>query len=328
MRRAIWPALTAVCVTATAADAADVTMNLGWETPLDSTYGEFASRFKELVEEYSDGTVEVRLRCCGQIASEDNAFKALQLGTVDGYFISQSNVAPHWPLMDVFALPYVFGSTEQMVDVVDGPIGERIKERIREETGVHLLTFGGPSYRDFFNSVRPIETIEDLEGLKIRVPQNEVMLATLEAFGAEPVPLAWSETPTALQTGTIDGGDNGTSVIQEMKFYEFAEHLTVLNHFSGFTPIFASERFMGQLDDAQREAVLRAAAEAGAENVELMLAQTDSVRSWLVEEGGMQMTEPDLEPFIAAAQQVQEDFAAERGQAFNELLQELRDYGQ
>lgn len=303
--------------------AQDATMNLGWSTPLDSDYGVFATKFKELVEDYTDGSVEVKLRCCGQIASEDDAFKAMQLGTVDGYFISQNNVSPHWSLMDVFVLPYTFQSTAHQVTVAEGPVGDYIKEKLQADTGVHLLSFGGPSYRDFFNSERPIETMADMDGLKIRVPKNEVMLATFEAFGAEPVPLAWSETPTALQTGTIDGGDNGTNVIQEMKFYEFAPYLTVLDHFAGFAPMFASDRFMSGLTEEQSTAVKRAAAEAGQFHTEHMISQIESVRGWLSSEGGMSMTRPDRADFIAAAQTVQQRFAEERGEEFVDLLERI-----
>ena len=306
------------------ARAADVTMDLGWATPLDSDNGIIATKFEELVERYSDGSIDVKLRCCGQIATEDDAFKALQLGTVDAYLISQNNVSPHWPLMDVLVLPYIFQSTEHLLKVADGEIGQSIKDRIKADTGVTLLTFGGPSYRDFFNSRRPIESMADMDGLKVRVPKNEVMLDTFEAFGAEPVPLAWSETPTALQTGTIDGADNGTNVIQEMKFFEFAPYLTVLDHFSGFTPLLASARFMDRLDDAQREAVQRAADEAGAYQSEILASATDDIRAWLVEEGGMQMTEPDRTEFIAAAQAVQEEIATERGEDFAALVETIR----
>ena len=304
--------------------AENVTMNLGWATPLEGDYGTLATKFKELTEEYSDGTVEVKLRCCAQIATEDDAFKALQLGTVDGYFISQNNVSPHWPLMDVFVLPYMFQSSDHLVNVANGPVGDLIKDKLREATGVHLLTFGGPGYRDFFNSKRPINSMADMEGLKIRVPKNEVMLATFEAFGAEPVPLAWSETPTALQTGTIDGGDNGTSVIREMKFYEFADNLVILDHFAGFAPVFASDRFMSKLDDSQREAVLRAAAEAGEYHTKIKLEEIEGIREWLSTEGGMAMTRPDRTPFIEAAQQVQQDFAADRGAEFTELVDAIQ----
>ncbi len=304
--------------------AADVTMNIGWATPLDSDNGVLAARFEELVEEYSGGTIDVKLRCCGQIATEDDAFKAMQLGTVDAYFISQNNVSPHWPSMDVFVLPYTFQDTDHLVAVANGPVGDAMKAQMLEETGVHLLTFGGPSYRDFFNSERPINTMADMAGLKIRVPKNEVMLATFEAFGAEPVPLAWSETPTALQTGTIDGGDNGTNVIQEMKFYEFAPYLTVLDHFAGFSPLLASDRFMGRLDDAQREAVLRAASEAGQYHTEYTIEKIEGVREWLSTEGGMEITRPDRAEFIAAAQSVQQTVAEERGEAFTALLDQIR----
>ncbi|MEM6849455.1 MAG: TRAP transporter substrate-binding protein DctP, partial [Pseudomonadota bacterium] len=153
---------------AVSAHAADVTMNVGWATPLDSDYGVLAKRFKELVEDYSGGEIEVKLRCCGQIASEDDAFKAMQLGTVDAYFVSQNNVSPHWPLMDVFVLPYTFDDTDHLVAVASGPVGDTIRDKLQADTSVHLLTFGGPSYRDFFNSERPINTMADMDGLKIR----------------------------------------------------------------------------------------------------------------------------------------------------------------
>ena len=314
----------ATVLLAAPAAAQDIVMNVGFSTPLDSDYGVLATKFEELVEQYTDGAIDVKLRCCGQIASEDDAFKAMQLGTVDAYFVSQNNISPHWPNMDVFVLPYTFEDTDHLVAVSTGPVGDMIREQLQEATSVHLLTFGGPSYRDFFNSKHSVETMADMAGLKIRVPKNEVMLATFEAFGAEPVPLAWSETPTALQTGTIDGGDNGTNVIQEMKFYEFAPYLTVLDHFAGFSPLLASDRFISGLDDAQREAVMRAAREAGAFHTDYMIDRIEEVREWLSTEGGMSITRPDRTEFIEAARPVQENFAAERGEDFKMLLDEIR----
>lgn len=307
------------------AKAADkVTLNLGWATPLESDYGILATKFEELAEKYSNGSVDVKLRCCAQIATEDDAFKALQLGTVDAYFISQNNVSPHWPMMDVFVLPYIFQNTDHLLKVAAGPVGQKIRDRLQKDTGVHLLTFGGPGYRDMFNSRRAVNSIEDLKGLKLRVPKNQVMLSTFEAFGAEPVPLAWSETPTALQTGTIDGGDNGTSVIREMKFFEFAKHLIILDHFVGFAPVFASDRFMKKLDDDQKAAVMRAANEAGEYHTQVKLEQIEGIRTWLANEGGMEVTRPDRAPFIAAAQTVQQKFAAERGDDFKAIVDEIQ----
>ena len=306
------------------AQAADVTMNLGFGAPEESLYGRFGKIFKAKAEEYTGGSVEVKLRCCNQISTEDEAFKAMQLGTVDGFFITANNVSPHWPLMDVTVLPYIFQNTKHLEKVVDGDVGNLMKQRLQADTSVHLLSFGPALYRDFYNSKRAINTMADMKGLKIRTPKNEVMLATFEAFGANPVPLAWSETPTALQTGTVDGGDNGTTFIRDMKFYEFEPHLVILEHFVAMAPLFASNNFMGKLSDEQREQILRAATDAGAEMRQQVLNETEEVRTWLSTEGGMAMTRPDKTDFIKAAQTVQQDFAEKRGADFVDLVGKIQ----
>lgn len=315
-------AMTSMVAIAAAAPALaqDVTMNLGFGAPEDSLYGQFAKLFKEKVEDYTAGEVEVKIRCCNQISTEDDAFKAMQLGTVDGFFITTNNVSPHWPLMDVTVLPYIFQSPEHLDRVLDGPVGDDIKQRLQAETSVHLLNFGPTLYRDFFNAVRPVETMADMKGLKIRVPNNEVMLATFEAFGANPVPLAWSETPTALQTRTVDGADSGTSFVKDMKFYEFQSNLAILEHFVVTSPLFASDAFIKRLTDAQREQVVRAANETGLEIRAQAMAETEEVRDWLAGEGGMTVTRPDKAEFIAAAQNVQNEFAETRGPDFVEIV--------
>ena len=248
----------------------------------------------------------------------------MQLGTVDGFFITANNVSPHWSLMDVTVLPYIFQNAEHLGRVLNGEVGQTMKDQLQADTSVHLLAFGPALYRDFYNSVRPINTMADMEGLKIRVPKNEVMIATFEAFGANPVPLAWSETPTALQTGTVDGGDNGTSFIRDMKFFEFQPNLVILEHFVAFAPLFASDHFMSKLTDEQRAIVTQAAEAAGAEFAAQVATETEEVRQWLVDEGGMARTDPDRADFIKAAQGVQQSVAAERGEAFVALVNAIQ----
>jgi tripartite ATP-independent transporter DctP family solute receptor len=317
-------ALMLATLTALPAMAADVTMNVGFGAPEESLYGRFGKIFQTKVAEISGGAIEVKLRCCNQISSEDEAFKAMQLGTVDGFFITANNVSPHWPLMDVTVLPYIFQNAEHLSRVLDGEVGKMMKDKLQADTSVHLLAFGPALYRDFYNSVRPINTMADMEGLKIRVPKNEVMIATFEAFGANPVPLAWSETPTALQTGTVDGGDNGTSFIRDMKFFEFQPNLVILEHFVAFAPLFASDNFMKKLTDEQRAQILEAAEAAGAEFATQVANETEEVREWLVSEGGMAMTRPDKTDFVEAAKGVQAAVAEERGPEFVELVNAIQ----
>ncbi|MDX6748770.1 TRAP transporter substrate-binding protein [Geminicoccaceae bacterium 1502E] len=319
-------AAAAVAAVAASPALAATTMNLGWATPLESTNGLFASKFAELADKYTDGEVVVKLRPSGQIAGEDEAFKALQLGTVGGYLVTSNNISPHFGLMDVFVLPFIFRDTEHAFAVLDGEVGDSIKDRLYKDTGVHLLSFNNVEHRDLYNTVRPIETFEDFGGLKYRVPKNEVMIETFRAFGAEPVPLAWSETPTALQTGTIDGGDNGTNVILEMKFYEFADHLAILEHFSSFTPLLVSDNFMSRLSEEDQAAIRRAANEAQDYQREIMAVRTAEIRKELAERG-MKVTYPEKEKFIAAAEQVQDLFAEKKGEAFRGLLEQIRATG-
>ena len=314
----------ALTMSATTAFAADITMNVGFGAPEESLYGRFGKLFQAAVAEESGGNIEVKLRCCNQISSEDEAFKAMQLGTVDGFFITANNVSPHWPLMDVTVLPYIFQNAGHLDRVLNGPVGQQMKDQLQADTSVHLLAFGPALYRDFYNSVRPINTMADMDGLKIRVPKNEVMIATFEAFGANPVPLAWSETPTALQTGTVDGGDNGTSFIRDMKFFEFEPHLVILEHFVAFAPLFASDNFMRKLNDEQRAQIMAAAATASAQMAEQVATETEDVRKWLVEEGGMARTDPDKTDFIKAAQGVQQQFAEQRGADFVKLVNAIQ----
>jgi len=277
----------AMTMTSAPALSADITMNLGFGAPEESLYGRFGKIFEAKAEEYTGGAVDVKLRCCNQISSEDEGFKAMQLGTVDGFFITANNVSPHWPLMDVTVLPYIFQNDKHLEKVVDGEVGEFMKKKLQEDTSVHLLSFGPALYRDFYNSKRAINTMADMKGLKVRTPKNEVMLATFTAFGANPVPLAWSETPTALQTGTVDGGDNGTSFIKDMKFYEFEP-------------------------------------DAGTEMRKQGLNETEEGRDWVVKEGGMKMTRPDKADFVEAAKGVQDEFAEKRGEAFVELVKKIQ----
>ena len=316
--------IASLVITITHVSAANVTMNLGFSTPEDHDYGRMAKKFKQLAEKYSDGTVNVKLRCCSQISTEDEAFKAMQLGTVDAYFITQNNISPNWGLMDVFVLPYIFQDRAHIERVLNGPVGKKVSEKLFADTGVHLLTFGGVFFRDMYSVEKPINSISDFSGLKFRVPKNKVMIATLKAFGAEPIPLAWSETPTALQTGTIDASDNGIGTIKSMKFYEFAKNLVILEYFSGTSPLLASDRFMSKLNDSQRAAVQKAADEAGAYMYDFMKDDLDSLRAWLTSEGGMTRTDPDRAPFIKAAQKIQDQFSKDASPEFKALLKEIR----
>lgn len=316
--------LAALTLVVGTASAQEITINLGYAAAETSTYAVLADKFEELVEDYSEGSIDVKVRCCGQLMGEDEAFKAMQLGTVDMFVITGNNVSPHFPLMDAFVLPYIFQNKDHAYRVLEGDVGRDFAEQLQAATKVHLLTYGFVGDRDFYNARNPITSIEDMKGLKVRVPKNQVMIDTYEEFGAAPIPLPWADTPTALQTGTVEGADNGTSFIQSQKFYEIMPYFTVLEHFTYFSPLFASDRVMNKLDEAQRDAVMRAAAEAGVYHRKAMAAQIDEIRAFLTGEGGMETAEFDRSGFIEAGLRVQDRYAADKGEDFIALVEAIR----
>ena len=248
----------------------------------------------------------------------------MQLGTVDMAIITGNNVAPHYPLWDAFVLPYIFYDRDHGYRVLDGAVGSEFRDAFEKKTNVDVLAWGNIVYRDFYNTVRPINTMADMKGIKIRVPKNEVMIATFQAFGAAPIPLPWSETPPALQTGTVQGGDNGTTFIKTLKFYEIAPNLAILEHFAAFAPLFASSRLMNKLSPEQREGLRQAGRATDLEYRKVMIKEIADVHKFLENEGKMKITRPDRADFIAAAQKVQNEWLADKGAEYGELVESIR----
>jgi TRAP-type C4-dicarboxylate transport system substrate-binding protein len=168
----------ALTISGQAAYADDVTINLGYAAAEGSSYAILANKFEELAEEYSGGSIDVKVRCCGQLMGEDEAFKAMQLGTVDMHIITGNNISPHFPMMDAFVLPYIFDDKDHAYSVLEGEVGQGIADSLQAATTVHLLTYGFVGDRDFYNSRNAITTMADMDGLKVRVPKNQVMIDT------------------------------------------------------------------------------------------------------------------------------------------------------
>ena len=316
-------AVLAMCLITSAPARADITINIAYAAPEGSEYAKMVEAFKKHAERLVPG-ITIKPRCCAALVTEDEAFKAMQAGTIDMSIITGNNVSPHYPPMDAFVLPYIFRSTEHAYAVFDGPVGKAFQKDFEEKTGVAMISWSAVTYREFYNTERPINKMADLNGIKIRVPKNEVMLDTFRAFGAAPIPLPWSETPPALQTGTVQGGDNGANLIRKLSFFEFAPHLTILEHFAAITPLYASPRLMAKLSPEQREKFREAGRLADQEYRIGHAKRRDDDLKFLVEKGGMKRTDPDKAEFIAAAQKVQDAWMAKKDDAFRDLVLKVR----
>ena len=316
-------ALVATVMLPTSDGTSVLVMNVGYALAEGSVYDTAAKVFKEEFEKRTNGAVEVRNFSSFKMGGEQEMFKKLQLGTLDGTIIAQNNAGPFYQPLDILVLPYSIQSYEHAEEVLDGPIGREIWKDMPEQAGVHLVSIVQIAFRHIYNTKQPIDSIEDFGRLKYRVPKNVVMVDTYKAFGSDPVPLAWSETLTAVQTGTVDGGDLAIDVFHAQKFHEVAKHLAMTGHFAALPPFFVSDKFMRKLSADQREALHDAAAIAAQSGRKQSNDEEAELLRMLAEDHGVQITHPDKMPFIEAAKQVQRAFAEEMGGTVVELMEAI-----
>tara|TARA_R110000751_G_scaffold28422_12_gene74112 strand:+ start:1106 stop:1624 length:519 start_codon:yes stop_codon:yes gene_type:complete len=134
-------------------------------------------------------------------------------------------------------MPYALRSHADAVKATTGPLADEWNQIAEKQAGVHIVSWLYSNFRYLTNSKRPVTSLEDLEGMKIRVPQNKIMLATYQAWGASPISMSWPEVFTGLQQGVIDGQDNPDIVNYTMKFQEMQKYLTEVHYQYSLQPI-------------------------------------------------------------------------------------------
>jgi len=182
-----------------------------------------------LVEERSGGRLHIRVFHSRQLGEEKETIEQTRAGAID---LNRTNVAligNFVPAMNVLAMPFLFRSIEHMQKVLDGPIGNEILNSF-EPFGFVGLTFYDSGARSIYNSVRPVRSLADLKGLRIRVQQSELMADMIKALGADPVELPYGQVLTGLATRLIDGAENNWPSFVTTDHYKFAGFYTLTEH--------------------------------------------------------------------------------------------------
>lgn len=239
--------------------APKITLKIGYGSSLDkSAGGKGLQKFKEIVEKESKGRITVRIFPDGQVGNDKSMMEALRMGTLDMTLPSTAPIANFSKKFMVFDLPYLFPNEEVAYKVLDGPIGQEILKDL-EKIGIIGLAYWENGFRDITNSKRPIKTINDLKGLKIRVMQNPVHVETFKAWGANPTPMAFNEVFTALEQKVIDGQENPVTLIYDAGFYEVQKYLTISHHFYTAYVLMISKKTWDKLSPLDRKIITKAA---------------------------------------------------------------------
>ena len=211
--------------------AQKVTLRYGHANAVTYPYHIAGVAFAKAVEEKSKGTLEVKIFPMGQLGGERDITEGLQLGTIDLQGTSLGVTGTFIRVLNIYNLPFIFKGPDHFMKVTHGPLGEWVlKEVIKEGEKVNLkpLSIAGPAFRVPMNNIRPINKLEDFKGLKIRTMEVPLHKDAYKALGSSPTPLPFGELYTALQTGVVDGNENGPATLEAMKFYEVQKYVTYL----------------------------------------------------------------------------------------------------
>ncbi len=315
----------ALALMALAGSASAQTLRLSHNTGDTTTWHRGAVRFDELLQERTDGALDVRIFPNAQLSGGDQMKQAEMVGrgAIDFVLTSAINVTPLAPEMAAFSLPYLYDGYAAVDATTSGEAG-RTMEEVMASHGIKVLAWGENGFREVTNNVRPIKAPEDLAGLKMRVA-GPMYIDVMNALGANPQQMQWTETFPALQQGVVDGQENPIgAVIIPQRVYEVQKYLTTW-HYS-YDPIFlgVSQELWDSWDAETQGAVESAAEEAMAYQIEISREDTATGLDFLREQG-MEIYEPSPEEIAAfreATRPAFDKWAAQIGPEIVTLFQE------
>ena len=290
-----------------ASSAEPTVIKLGMTINEQDSFYVCATKFSELVKERTDGAYDIQLFPNSSLGDERTMLESMQMGTLDSGIITSGPFVNFVPEFGVLDLPFLFPDNASAYKVLDGEVGKEILSKL-EDHDLKGLAFAERGFRNLTNSVRPVNTAEDIKDLKVRVMENEVYIAAFKALGVNAVPMAWTEALTALQQGTIQGQENPVNVIHAYKMWDSQKHVTMTRHaYAAAVITFSEEKFNSLPSDVQ-EIFIKSAQEA-AEYERAWVAENEATQiADLVANGMEVIEEPDLESFKQAVQPVYDKY--------------------
>ena len=247
-----------VSFTALAQDIKPRLIRFGYGLNEQSNQGRAAKVFAEAVEKASGGKMKVRAIGAAALGPDNQMQQALIGGAQEMMVGSTATLVGITKEMALWDTPFLINNVKEADTLLDGPIGNKIKDKLQEK-GLVGLVYWENGFRNLTNSKRPVTKVEDMDGIKLRVMQNNVFLTSFKTLGANAVPMAFSELFGALETKTVDGQENPYNTILSSKFYEVQKYLTVTNHVYSPWIVLVSKKWWDTLSKAEQTVLTDAA---------------------------------------------------------------------
>ena len=207
----------------------------------------------------SNGRIEMKVFPASQLGSEREQTEQLNLGAIEMHS-SGGALQNYAPQLGIWALPFLFKGPEHYDRVMDGPIGNEMREMLLKNSNIRILAYYPNGERMFFNNKKAFTSLADFKGVKIRVDDQPVSAQIWRALGASPIPIAFAETYSALQAGVVDAGENPPTNIIRMRFYEVGKYVTATRHSLTTMVLQTNEKWWQGLAPADRQLISDAVA--------------------------------------------------------------------
>jgi len=258
-----------------------------------------AKRFGDLVKERSGGSIDVKTFAGGQMGGEKDNLEALKIGELEMGVFGTYPIVTLAPKYSFFDAPFVFRDRDHVYKVWNGKLGNEVRDIFQKSHGVHSLGMMGRGYRHLTSNT-PINSVDDLKGVKIRMGQSKPFIDAFSGLGAVVVPIALPELFTSLKLGVVSASDGPFDQIYTFKLYEAQKYLAITGHLYATSLWLMNDKFYQGLTPAQRQAVDSSAKDALAYGDQLATTSEKALLDKL-QQAGMQVTHPDYAPFMARA---------------------------
>ena len=292
MLSAVFAAAVVAATSTAAQDVKERSVKMPIVNAIDHPQGIGATKFAELVEQKSGGKIKVKVYPGGTLGGEQQVASAMQGGTVEVSMMAPAQLVGNYKEFLALDLPFAFANEREADIVLDGPFGKKLLE-VMPAKGLVGLAYMEQGYRSISNSKRPINKLEDIQGLKIRTIQNPLYVDMLNTLGANAVPMAFTELYTALDTKAVDGQENPYATVEASKFYEVQKFMSATKHIYNPQLLLVGKKFWDTLSPAEKKIFQDAAYEARDYQRKVAREMDAKSRQFLVK-SGMQIN--DISP--------------------------------
>ncbi|HEY5829249.1 MAG: TRAP transporter substrate-binding protein [Hyphomicrobiaceae bacterium] len=274
------------------------------------------------LEAASNGRLSVQMYPSMQLGGEKEMIEQAQVGALAMARISVGPMGPIVPELNVFNLPFMFRDDQHMEKVIDGPIGDEMLKKLTDSSANLVgLCWMNAGTRNVYNSKKPITTVEDLKGLKIRMMGNPVFVDTMNSLGGNGVSMGFDQLINAMQTGVVDGAENNYPTYESGQHYRYAKYYSKTGHLMIPEILVFSKKIWGTLSKEDQDLILKLAKEAQQQERKLWYDREKESLKKMLEAGTIVNEVADKKPFQAAVKPVWDKYGA----AHQALIQRIQD---